>query len=44
MLGQRRRQWANVDHTLGQCLVFAGSGPARYINVADVVIPLGVLY
>ena len=26
MLGQRRRRWASVSPTLGQCFVFAGKG------------------
>ena len=25
MLGQRRRQWANIKPTLFQCVVFAGN-------------------
>ena len=24
MLGRRRRRWANIDQTLGQCLMFVG--------------------
>ena len=24
MLDQRRRRWANIEPTLGECLVFAG--------------------
>ena len=24
MLGQRRRRWANIDTTLGECVVLAG--------------------
>ena len=26
MLGQRRRRWANIELTLGECLMFAGQG------------------
>ena len=25
MLGQRRKRWANIDQTLGRCVVFAGT-------------------
>ena len=36
MLGQRRRQWANIGPTLGRCLVFAGIGLQFYIGTMDI--------